>query len=350
MKIDREKAKKAGYTDEEINAFEAQLTTQTQPQQSGGVLGFLKGAAGFLAPRTTGVIERTLRGEQQQPNVKDRLLSLAGPLGPILFGSQGAKEQMGAAGEIASYMLPITKGLALTSKLGLAGATHGLTTPGASPVERGIRTVGEGVLGYGTGAVLGKVLPFARYPTKGMAARKTTQLAEEATTKGEGIDWRNLSDKIQTAVKKKFGDTQQVKRITDTLLGEKTPAAIEPMMAEPAGVGSTAGTFKISPSELLEWRRQILNRGGTSFLEKILRTGFLPNKIEGEARNVITKEFHKLVPKTVTPDKIYSFYSKIHGDAPTWGKRLLIGGAGYLALRKLLPDYLAYRLSGQVTP
>ena len=353
MRIDREKAKQAGYTDQEIDAFEAQQTQSQPQQQSGGVLGFLKGAANVVAPRTTQLVSDIASGQSQRYQTKDALLFGLGPLGQILGGSPAAKQASGVGGEIASYLVPltaVTRGAALSTKLGLAGATHGATTPDAGLTERALRTAGEGAVGYGVGAVLGKVLPVLKYPSKSRAANVATKEAEKATKAGEGIHWDDLQEQIRERIKTKLGDNPKIRTITNRLLSEKTPAAVQPTIPEPGGPGSTAGSFLKSPSELLDWRRQIARRGGKTFFEQMFRSASLENKIEAEARSILTKEIHRMAPKTLSADKIYSFYSKPgNTDIPGWVKRIAVGYLARQGTNQVLGPQLSSLLGRSLT-
>ena len=356
MKIDREKAKQAGYTDEEINAFETQQASQAQqqPTQSLGqqALGFLKGAANFVAPRTTEVVSNIATGKNQPYQTKDYLLSGLGPLGQMLGGSPAAQQASGAGGEIASYLIPTARGLQgskLSAKLGLAGAVSGATGEG-DILQKGQNAALQGGLGYLTGGTLEKVLPVLKYPSKSRAANVATKEAEKATKAGEGIHWDDLQEQIRERIKTKLGDNPKIRTITNRLLSEKTPAAVQPTIPEPGGPGSTAGSFLKSPSELLDWRRQIARRGGKTFFEQMFRSASLENKIEAEARSILTKEIHRMAPKTLSADKIYSFYSKPgNTDIPGWVKRIAVGYLARQGTNQVLGPQLSSLLGRSLT-
>lgn len=171
------------------------------------------------------------------------------------------------------------------------------------------------------GAAL-KELPS--YLTKSGLAQKSTEAARAATEAGTKISWGDISKDIQSQVYKQLGKTKDVQDALNTIISEKTPAGLESMAPDVkiGGIGTS-----MSPSDLLDWRRQILGREGTGIL-KALTGSNVTDKVSSIARSVISKNLHDYVPATVTPDKLFSFYSAIKGDVPTWAKRAV---GGFLA-------------------
>lgn len=316
MRIDREKAKQAGYSDAEIDAYEAQLSQPQPEEKSGGILDFVKGASNFVAPRATNLLSNPSQGLQP---IK--------PSGPLSY-VPNPLPALGAAGELSALYLTKGKsapGVSMAGRFGLGGILHGGTGEG-SITNRATNAVLEGGAGYLGGKVLEKVLPIIKYPTKNRAANAATKEAQKATQEGKGIHWDNLQTQIRDRVKEKLGDTVEIRQLTNKLLSEKTPAAIQPTIPNPGGVGSSAGSFNMAPSELLDWRRQIARRGGKTFFEKMFTSSNLDQKVEQQARSVITKEIHKLAPKTLSPDKAFSLYSQPgNTDIPGWAKRIIVG-------------------------
>jgi hypothetical protein len=89
------------------------------------------------------------------------------------------------------------------------------------------------------------------------------------------------------------------------------------------------GTPTLTPNDLLKWRQQIAARGaGKGVLQNFLAGSNSEDKVNSIARNIISKNLKGLAPDIATPDKVYSTYAKLHGDAPTWAKR---GIAGFVA-------------------
>lgn len=236
-------------------------------------------------------------------------------------------------GEVASIaaLHPAT-GLNITSKAGVLselanfatrgaarGTALGLSRQGGQP---GTYNVGELGLSAGTGAVLEPLaaLLFGGMATKGGAAKRATAQAIKATKEGANVTWNDISTEVRDEVSKKLGDTREVKRAVEALLSEKRPASIE----------SLPETLLKNPTELLDWRRQILGRESPGIL-KWFTGGTIEDKVAGVARSIISKNLHDIAPGTITPDQLFSLYSRggiVGGDVPTLLLKALGVGLG----------------------
>lgn len=80
----------------------------------------------------------------------------------------------------------------------------------------------------------------------------------------------------------------------------------------------------ISSSQALDLRKSLGSRLPQNFFEN-LNSRVTPQ--EQDAINILRRtvsgELKKAAPEISTPDQVYSFYKKIHGDAPTWAKRII---------------------------
>src|SRR3990167_101508 len=324
MAFNREQARKDGWTDEEIDAFLAQSQPQQQFQQQGGVLQGAANLSNFLFPRTTQTVTSAVIGGIQPASQTG--------IGQFLPNPKFIGETIGAAGELAASRLPFLRGVGgLAGRSTAAGVIHGATTPNAPIQERAISAGVEGVVG----GVVGKASSFLPLTTKRGTAKATEKAAAEATAQGKGVNWNELQSKITQSVKSKFGERRDVQNALDNLLVEKTPSAIQPpYIGAPAGQGSTTGTFLKTPSELLDWRRQLTMRQGGGIF-KLLGGKSISDKVEGQARTIISEEIHRMVPKSVTPDKLYSIYSNLHGDVPAQIRNLVAFEIGRRLLGKV---------------
>ena len=168
------------------------------------------------------------------------------------------------------------------------------------------------VPGMAKGAVnLAKQIPkVAQLATKKGTYKAIAGAAEKATQEGSNIKWSEMQNEIKSAVMDKLGATKEVKKAINTLLSEKTPAEM--------------GTPSLNPNDLLKWRQQIGARGaGKGIMQSFIKGSDIEDKVNSVARSVISKNLKGIAPDISTPDKVYSFYSKFHGDIPTWATRII---------------------------
>lgn len=166
--------------------------------------------------------------------------------------------------------------------------------------------------GMAKGAVdlAGQAPRLAQLATKKGVGKAITQAAQKATDEGVNIKWDEMAKEIRDAVTGKLGGTKEVKQALNSLLSEKTPAQV--------------GTPSLNPNELLQWRQQIAARGaGKGVFQNLFKGTDIEDKVNSEARRVISQNLKGLAPDITTPDKLYSFYSKLGGDIPTWAARIV---------------------------
>lgn len=161
-----------------------------------------------------------------------------------------------------------------------------------------------------------------KWLTKKGVYSKAIAATEKATTGGTTIDWN--------------------KATADAYAKVKTPIGKEKLM-QLAASANPAET--INPRSALEVRGQLTQAIPKGYFGKmassiadIINPGSAGERAATlEATNALrqslSNQIHALVPGTITPDKFYSFYSKIGGDLPAWGRKILIG----LLISKVLP-------------
>lgn len=352
--FDRDAAKQAGYSDQEINTFlkkrpELQVPTQpAKPQTTKD--------GGFLHSMGLGPIVDTVGG------FKD----VGFQLKDILMGQIGTPEQKKQAGEDflerqrafkpraermgyktdknTVYTTPTGKSLRQSAGTALTVAPVGGATIPTMFARGTLRGIGSEMaqsdfdassaakrgVGYGFLETIPGVAP---YLTKRGTAKLTEKAVAEATKKGKGIDWGSLTEDIERAVYKKLGKTKEVVRATNKIVFEKAPE-MTPKIYDP--INKITKIFdqgeQLSPNTLLDWRRQILAREGGNSILKFLKGGGsdIEGKVASVARSVISKNLKQLAPGAKIPDLLYSLYSKggpFGGSPPTIIAKYLIGKA-----------------------
>ena len=236
MKIDRTRAKQAGYTDAEIDAFEAQLSQAPTNQFSaknvptpvsdslsnipftGGPFNPIASLFGKAVAPLTGQIEKlgglTFGAEGR---LIDRLTGKSSSQGitapeayapgisqatPQEIGGQFVQQVPKATAAGVALTLPAGKGFGALARTGaIRGGAAGYSQ------EEGLTPGPATALGAGAGAILEPALAFltSGMLTKKGAANKTTVGAEKATAEGKSINWDDLQSKAKEAVTKKYG-------------------------------------------------------------------------------------------------------------------------------------------------
>ena len=269
MPFNREAAIKAGYSDTEIDSYLNAQQNQTTVKGSdwtdkvgngmdtiGKVVG---GTANFFFPQTTKLI-------------KDTATDTAKNFNDLLKGDMASIKQRNKEANIPSPWLSLIPGYALFDK-----------KTGGSARE------------IATYMAMGKLLPWlTKTKLGGGVAGKATSAAEKATQSGVKVSLQDVVDRITGKVTSKLGSPEAVTTPLKELLKEK--------------IGTTTGTT-LTPSELLQWRRQIMARGGSNFLQRIFKGADVGEKVEGVARSEISKVLHQYAPATKLPDLLYRLYS-----------------------------------------
>lgn len=275
MAFNRQKAKQAGYSDSEIEAY---LAKKTQgPEQEAtlpAALMRLLGGGGIADVAGTGFeVGRQARkalGQDVEQN-------------PYFTGEQAQGFKENPVKEVGSSLLS-----------DLLGAL----------------AVGAGVGGVAT------------FGTKAGVA----QLANQAAQKGREIPFESLKQKATESVGK-LGNISQDVELRDTLnnlLAKITPGQ------------NTLGETAFSSPNALQTRRQLLERYGTSIFDWLRGGPNLEQKVAGSVRSALTGLLHEAAPGTRIPDKLYSLYSKggaFGGDLPSLAIKY---GIGIPLVRKLL--------------
>ncbi len=274
------------------NQQQSQTPTSSAMEKTGAydipVLGGL--LRGAIQPNTQ-LIDTTLQKRQQLSN-----LAKSNPQQAV----QMAKDTLGSGNTLQDLMTG--KGMARTA---LPAALTDATIADVPNIAKGAINVVKSI------PKIASNLTF-----KG-AANAATKAASKATAEGANATWDDLQYDVRSQVEKQLGNTQEVRDAVNNLLSEKTPAALE---------GQGANALTKSPTDLLDWRRQITARGGGGgVLANLFKGTNIDSKVSSIARKVISSNLHDIAPGTQTPDKLYSFYKTLGGDVPTWIKRVVAG-------------------------
>jgi hypothetical protein len=228
-----------------------------------------------------------------------------------------------------------------------------------------------------TGIDIAKAIPqLPKYLTKSGVAGLTENAASKATKAGQSIHWDDLIQQARDKVIKQFGDNAATREAFDNVTASRVPAGIEDPLAQTQLVGNTnqvpvndlvkallgelkttpdkaispvdellsqsakpianaaSDTLHMTPDQLLQLRRNLLNSYGKSILQGSTDKGIsaLEQKIAGIVRGSVSKNLHNIAPETIRPDKLYSMYSK----GGVWG-----GDVPHLLLKYLAAPAIA---------
>lgn len=222
--------------------------------------------------------------------------------------------------------------------------------------------------GIGELSLMMKALPDSLF-TKSGVAKKTTEAVQKASEGKTPSTWSEFWNPIKDAVYARFGKSPEVTNALEKLELEKAPGLQgspvnlpPPQAGGPYNVGNvqynipkvaSGGMADVSEGTMslpqqLEWRKQLGQRLGGGFFEKLLRNVLNPNqlsnKVQEAAREGISRGIHEAAPATQLYDKLYRAYSTPLGDVPSAiGK---IGGA-YL-VSKLVPSSIKSTVKGAI--
>lgn len=271
---------------------------------------------------TSGAMGETPETEAQAPGWAEKMATGLGPLAGLL--TPGGRKAIPAGLEFLVPHLqtgvsesvkrfeeerPTTVGEAI-SPVGAAKRFGGFMQPLVAPAAE--------ISAYKIApALMKKVLPWL---TRGGVAGKATEEALKKTKAGVSMTWDELSGQISKKVYQRLGTDTDVVRTVTKMLARKAPAGVE----------AIPETLAKTPTELLAMRRQLLERYGLKMLDRLAaQPGTrLEEKIASVARNVISENVHRLVPETITPDKLYAFYSKVY---PGVKKAVAVGAGAKIA-------------------
>lgn len=263
-------------------------------------------------------------------------------------------QRIGGAGEALNRIgAPIASllGIPFSVASGAGGAIEGATKPGASVQDRIVGGAAQGAGQYVTakGAeilndkvlkpILKPVGAMVKNSTPGIAGKNWQAAAEKATSEGASVKWdkgeNNLMDQIKNEVQKKLGWDVRVRDATNNFLAGRTP--VPPTVTGSNGlpmIGDTA----LQANDLGGMRTAIKNEYGKDIFGNAVTRGVggLDMKVASIARNVVSKNLHKIAPETLPPDIAMSIYHKA-GVFGKLGLPGLIGEAiaGQYAARKV---------------
>lgn len=280
-----------------------------QQPQSGNLLnqigGMAQGVGNFIAPARTKAIT------QGPGQILNAMAKQPKPQGNIL---QRIPQAFSNAAQSTGELAKVVGNPGVVAETGVQAL---LQSPGQAtglmkllPKQTGLPFVANQL--EAGGQLLGAGL---KHLTKGSAAKATERAADKATQQGAVTLLREfnkvpgLFDQIEEAVAKRYGKGKDVTNVVGKLLKEQLPADMNISSA-------------MTPTQQLAWRRQLLNKYGTSIIEKLLKGTSIEEKVAGTVRGTVSKSFHKAVPETVPLDKLMTFYSsKFGGDLPTLIKK-----------------------------
>ena len=273
MAFNREAAKKAGYSDQEIDAYLAQKKV---PEQS------------------TSLPASLMR----------------------MLGGGGMADIAGIAFEPGRQVRKAIGGTVEQNPYFTQSQAEGWSKNPVKEVGRSALKdiLSAAILGTGVGGV----------STLGTKAG-TAYLTQKAVSAGKEIPWEKVRSRAQETVGK-LGEIGQDVELRDTL--NNLLAKIVPSK----NLGQTA----MSATEILNTRRQLLERYGTSILDWLKGGPSLEQKVAGAVRGGLSELLHEAAPGTRLPDYLYSLYSKggkFGGDIPTLAVKY---GLGIPLLQQLL--------------
>lgn len=270
------------------------------------------------------------------PTEAARLASQPSFLKPAPEATGNLQDQFGLIGRdlagVTSWLLPELKIL----KAGgiLPAAANASITGAAKMLPYGVsqehspaQLAGDTTLGALLGPIFG--LLKSGMLTKGGAANAATNAAENSTATKT---FDELSNEIRAKVLGKFGNVPEV---TGQL--EKNISAMAPEL--PVGHAGDPNAYmglgdpSLSASNILDFRRQMTNRGGQNFIQRMLSGSDVAGKVDNATRQVLSSTLHSMVPETLLPDQLYSLYANKGVNAAK-------AGLGALLLNKMLPGGL----------
>lgn len=294
MAFNRAAAKAAGYSDQEIEQYLAtKKSSAPEPSllQKAGNMGY-----NFLLKEPVDAVNTSVDRQMARPAPS----SLSEALNPV-----------NAAGSFYNDVVSpsIIPAIDTVSKIQMLRGLLNLGVSGAKWAGR-----------------------VAMNPTKEMVANATTQAAE----KGSSVPFSDIQNQAEQRVFKRYGNIPDVREALNKVLAPETSSGME----------SVPGSLDKSSSEILDMRRQIMNRiGSRNWLQKMIGGAPLEDKVAGDVRSVLSQLLHEAAPGTIPYDKLYGTYSKV-GDVPQIAGRAALGAAAYLGLPKIAGPLVQHFFSG----
>lgn len=303
-------------------------------------LGIVPNLGGAIASLPQMAVSKIM--ERSNPLEAARLASVPNLLQTDPLAVRGnTQDQLGVIGRdlagLSSWMMPslkIAKGAGMLPAIinsSLTGAEHMLPY-GVSQSHSPAQLAGDATIG----AILGPILGWG---TSGMMTRKGAARATEtlADNSGARVSADALKSQIEKAVLEKYGDVPEVRSALNTIKSSLSPELPIGHAGDlNAYIGGSEPTLSLS--DILANRRQITNRGGQNFLQRILTGSDIEGKVNNTARQVLSGTLHNLAPETILPDQLYSLYASKGINAAK------AAGATYL-INKLLPGGIGGILS-----
>ncbi len=140
------------------------------------------------------------------------------------------------------------------------------------------------------------------------------QAIQQAAEKGADIPWESITSDAKNAASKYSPKVQQA---LNSLLYEQEPTA--------QGVeGDVLANQKLTSQQALNMRQSMSNRLSKNVFGQL---NIPATDEEQQAANIlrrsVSSNLKQNAPGISDADALYSFYSKLHGDAPTWATRLV---------------------------
>lgn len=263
--------------------------------------------------------------------------------------------------QAASLLLPST--IAPVAGAGIApAAANAAINGGIKGAEYGFGSskTGEELSKTTQDAAIGALLNVLfTGATSGMLSKKGVYgKMSDAANKADPLDWNDIADEARGQAKGKAATTQkalenliaQEHPTPDGNLGALTEGPPNEIvhaggLSEPkmynyqgplredvpfSGLTHNIQDPRLTGQQALDLRASLGKRLPSNFFEKLLsNVGGKKTPGEDEAvdilRRAVSDKLKQASPGIVTPDKLYSIYAQMHGDVPTWAKRIFGG-------------------------
>lgn len=276
---------------------------------------------------------KTLAKVQTNLGTSNTLPALYGLLGSIITAGNPVGTGVFAGGGQALKQ-QVAKSLNPSTTIEGLGGIYGVTPPTLSDVGGIAKTGVEAGLSQ---FAFNKLLGGLSWLSKPKVYGKAVQATEEAGAAGKSINYENVVQNAKDYLSSK--GTPLAERKLAEVASRFAPNSIEstmPNVAKGIPEAFSQPPQTLDPRRALEVRGQLTKSIPSGFFGKLGTS--LADIMQGQGaaaeraatteatnalRQSLSSEIHSVVPKTITPDKFYSFWSRLGGDLPTWGKRIL---------------------------